>query len=195
MRSYRFPLLILGGGIILLISKVPLKPYLKAFSNNNPPQLILVLGGDIDREHVGAKMAKALKLPLILSGGSNPEHAKWLLKQAGIPSNQVELDYRAKDTLTNFTSLVDDLAAKKIDHAFIITSQDHLPRAITVGNVIAGSRGIKLTGISVSCTPNCKKESIQKQAFDLIRAITWVSTGKDLKQLSEKQWSNNLNRN
>ncbi len=190
MKLLRAEVIAILSLLIWLIGAGPLKPYRKAVLNKNSPELILVLGGDVDRERVGLDIANDLNLPLLLSGGSNPEHAKWLVKKSGIPLNRVTLDYRAKDTLTNFTSIVDELVLKQISHALLITSEDHLPRAAAVGNIVAGSRGIKLTTIPVSCFPECKKESIQKNFFDLVRAITWVATGKDPKEITKKAWQN-----
>ena len=107
MTFRRLDYLCLGAFSIWIIGSRTLKPYLDAFTSKKSPQLVLVLGGDVDREHVGVGLAKALKLPLVVSGGSNPEHALWLFEKAGISSEQASLDYRAKDTLGNFTSLVD----------------------------------------------------------------------------------------
>ena len=38
-----------------------------------PPQMILVLGGDVARERVAADLARRDGLPVLVSGGSNPE--------------------------------------------------------------------------------------------------------------------------
>ncbi len=177
------------GAIVLSIwifTYGPLRNYRKAFLVKNPAQLIFVLGGDIDREHVGTKLAYELDLPILISGGSNPEYANWILKKAGIPYNKARLDYRAKDTLENFTSLIDELSEQNLNHILLITSEDHLRRAMLIGNIIAGSRGIHLSSIGISCEPRCKKETIKKQIFDLARAIIWVCSGEDLKKLHRK---------
>ena len=171
--------------MIWLFSYGPLRNYRQTLQNQKPPQIIFVLGGDIEREYIGARLAKALDLPLLVSGGSNPEHAKWLAEKAKIAKEDLTLDYRAKDTFGNFSTLVDDLAKQKVNHALLITSEDHFSRAMMTGNVIAGSRGIRLTGISVSCKKECIKESFQKKYIDLIRSIIWVLTGKDIKKLAE----------
>ena len=109
----------------------PLKPFREAITTVEPPQRILVLGGDLDRERVGLRLAQQLELPLVVSGGSNPEYAQWLLRDAGMDQSRVVLDYRAKDTFTNFTSLVDDLKRDGVRHVYLVTSEDHLPRAMT----------------------------------------------------------------
>ena len=81
-------------------------------------------------------LAKELKLPLVISGGSNPEHANWLTNKAGLPLSRVKLDYRAKDTLSNFTSILDDLHSQRISNILLITSEDHLPRAMAISSVV-----------------------------------------------------------
>ena len=109
-----------------------------------------MLGGDADRERIGLKLARQLKLPLVVSGGTNPEYARWLMEHEGLGRSEVRLDYRAQDTLGNFTSLVDELQGEGIEHLLLVTSEDHLPRALVVGGIVSGSRGIRLTGVPVS---------------------------------------------
>jgi uncharacterized SAM-binding protein YcdF (DUF218 family) len=147
-----------------------------------PPQLILVLGGDVDRERHAAALAQELGLPVVVSGGSNPEYAQWLFEQRqGLPPGQVQLDYRARDTLSNFTSLVDDLRRARIRHALLVTSRDHMDRAMLVGRVVAGSRGIHLTPEPVDCADQCSPEGRRKIWGDGLRALVWLVTGRDLR--------------
>jgi len=147
-----------------------------------PAQLILVLGGDADRERVAAHLARSDGLPVVVSGGTNPEYATWLFREReGLPANQVRLDYRARDTLTNFTSLVDDLHQARIRHALLVTSTDHMARALLVGRIVAGSRGIHLTPVAVPCGSACVTESRAKIWGDGLRAAVWVLSGRDLR--------------
>jgi uncharacterized SAM-binding protein YcdF (DUF218 family) len=147
-----------------------------------PAQLILVLGGDADRERVAAHLARADGLPVVVSGGSNPEYATWLFREReGLPAEQVHLDYRARDTLTNFTSLVDDLRRSRIRHALLVTSTDHMARALLVGRIVAGSRGIHLTPVAVPCGSACVEERPAKIWGDGLRAAVWVLSGRDLR--------------
>ncbi|MFM9048221.1 MAG: YdcF family protein [Cyanobium sp.] len=147
-----------------------------------PPQMILVLGGDPARERVAAQLARADGLPVVVSGGTNPEYATWLFQEReGLPAGQVTLDYRAHDTLTNFTSLVDDLRQARIRHALLVTSSDHMERALLVGRIVAGSRGIHLTPVSVPCGKGCMDETQEKIWGDGLRAFVWVVSGRDLR--------------
>ena len=150
-----------------------------------PAQMILVLGGDVAREREAAALAARRGLPVVVSGGSNPEYAHWLFEQRqGLPSHQVQLDYRARDTLSNFTSLVDDLRQARIRHALLVTSSDHMDRALLVGRIVAGSRGIHLTPVPVSCADLCQPEGRRKVWGDGLRAAVWVLSGRDLKGLA-----------
>ena len=188
----------MGFGIrsLLLVSALiagvavarPLRPFAKAALTRQDPQRILVLGGDADRERIGLKLARQLKLPLVVSGGTNPEYAQWLMEHEGLGSNEVRLDYRAQDTLGNFTSLVDELQGEGIEHLLLVTSEDHLPRALVVGGIVAGSRGIRLTGVPVSCAARCRAESMGKRWGDGLRALAWVVTGRDLKHWARSRW-------
>jgi hypothetical protein len=84
--------------------------------------------------------------------------------------------------------LVDDLKRDGVRHVYLVTSEDHLPRAMTVGRLVAGSRGIRLTGVPVTCQPACREETWGKRLGDGIRALTWVITGRDLKPWALRNW-------
>ena len=147
-----------------------------------PPQMILVLGGDADREAAAARLARSDGLPVVVTGGTNPEYAQWLFEQKeGLPSRQVHLDYRARDTVSNFTSLVDDLRQARIRHALLVTSTDHMQRALLVGRIVAGSRGIHLTPVPVPCGDLCVVEGRRRLWGDGARAALWVISGQDIR--------------
>jgi len=147
-----------------------------------PPQMILVLGGDVDREKAAARLARRDGLPVVVSGGTNPEYAHWLFEQReGLPPHQVHLDYRASDTVSNFTTLVDDLRQAHIRHALLVTSSDHMERALLVGRIVAGSRGIYLTPVAVPCGDRCRPEGRRKVWGDGARALVWLLCGRDLR--------------
>ena len=174
--------MVLGVALtVWLFGPGPMAPYRRALLNRRAPELVLVLGGDVDRERVGARLARQLELPLLVSGGSNREYAKWLLQEERMNSELVTLDYRARDTLSNFTSLVDEFQSEGIQHVLLVTSENHLPRSMSVGQVVAGSRGIRLTGVPVACSADCEQEVRLKQIRDWLRAMAWVITGRDLR--------------
>ncbi|MFM7086002.1 MAG: YdcF family protein [Cyanobium sp.] len=149
--------------------------------------MILVLGGDVERERMAARLAREDALPVLVSSGSNPEYARWLFQeQEGLPASRLRLDYRAIDTVSNFTSLVDELERSRIHHALLVTSSDHMPRALLVGRIVAGSRGIHLTPVGVSCGSRCKPEGRRRIWGDGLRAMVWVVSGRDLRHWAEE---------
>jgi uncharacterized SAM-binding protein YcdF (DUF218 family) len=176
------PWAVLGLGLAGLIRASALGSLPAQFLPRSPastPQLILVLGGDVARERKAGQLAQQLRLPLLVSGGSNPEYARWLLRQEGLAPQQYQLDYRARDTVTNFTTVVDDLQRSDIRNVLLVTSSDHMDRALLVGRIIAGSRHIQLTPVTVPCGPRCEPERRSKAWRDGFRAVIWVISGRD----------------
>jgi len=171
----RWLLVLLAAGGLVVLSRGLWQPPLP------PPQMILVLGGDVERERVAGELARRDGLPVLVSGGSNPEYAHWLFGRQGLDAGRVQLDYRATDTLTNFTSIVDELKRAKVRHVLLVTSSDHMERAMLVGRLVAGSRGIGLTPVAVPCGERCQPEGWRKIWGDGARAALWVLTGRDLR--------------
>lgn len=145
-------------------------------AQTNPPEAVLVLGGAKEREEFAAEFAKQHPdLPIWISSGSNPEFSEWVFGEAGISPNRIHRDYEAVDTVTNFTTLVDDFKAQGIDSIYLITSDDHMRRAWVIGEIVMGSRGI---GIKTVAVPSGRSpESLDKVVRDAARSILWVVTG------------------
>lgn len=150
------------------------------------PQAVLVLGGETSREKFAAKFAQEHPhLPIWISSGAPREYTEWVFSEAGIALNRIHLDYRAVDTLTNFTTLVDDLKAKGITNVYLITSDYHMRRANLIGEIVLGSRGMTFRPIEIQSNPPRPEESLIKALRDGGRALIWLGTGytgTDLKQ-------------
>ncbi len=144
-----------------------------------PPEALVVLGGHEEREKFAAELAKQYpKLPIWVSSGSPQHYVKKIFTARGISGDRLHLDYQAKDTVTNFTTLVDELEAKGIDSVYLITSDNHMTRARIIGEIVFGSRGILLKPISVPS--ESPPEPIEKSVRDGARAILWLATGHTL---------------
>ena len=152
---------------------------------NLQPDAILVLGGATERERFAAKFAAQHPgLPIWVSSGSPRDYAKRVFAKAGIDKSRVHLDYQAVDTVTNFTSLVDKFQAQGIDSVYLITSDYHMRRARVIGEIVFGSRDIKLMPVPI---PTGKSpESTKKCLRDGARAILWVTTGHTGASLAQK---------
>ena len=141
------------------------------------PEAIFVLGGHEDRERFAAKLAqKHPNLPIWVSSGSPQHYVTKIFTNAGINGDRLNLDYRAKDTVTNFTSLVKELKEQGIDSVYLITSDNHMNRARIIGEIVFGTQGIILKPISVPSKDS--PEPIEKIIRDGGRSFLWLLTGK-----------------
>lgn len=143
------------------------------------PQAILVLGGStskLEREKFTANFAREHPhLPILISGGSPPRVTKQVFAKAGVDIKRLRLDYRANNTVENFTTLVDDLKKRGIKSVYLVTSDYHMRRAKIIGEIVLGSRGIDFKPITVPSETS--PEPIEKSIRDGVRAIVWVATG------------------
>ncbi|NJL62220.1 MAG: YdcF family protein [Methylacidiphilales bacterium] len=164
------------GFIIVLISIIPIRIAI-ASSQAPHPQAILTLGGGTQREVYTAEFAKYYpELDIWVSTGTPEQEARKIFQAAEIASNRLHLDYRARDTVTNFTTLVEDFKKQKIQHLYLITSDFHLPRAKAIATLVLGSRGIIFTPLSIpSDQPQESKFRILR---DSGRSIFWIVTGR-----------------
>jgi uncharacterized SAM-binding protein YcdF (DUF218 family) len=167
--------LIAAIGLGVAISYVPIRLAIAARQAPHP-QAILMLGGRPAREPFTAEFAKTHPhLRIWLSSGLGPLAAKPLFQDAGITDDRVHLDYRAVDTVTNFTTLVDDLAQHNIKHVYLITSDFHMPRSQAIATIVLGSRGIAFTPVTVPSSE--APESPIRVCRDVIRSVFWLTTG------------------
>ncbi|MDF5714039.1 MAG: YdcF family protein [Rhizonema sp. NSF051] len=169
-------LTLVGFLAILLISIIPVRLFIASYQAPQP-QAIFTLGGGQDREEFTAQFASAYSsLDIWVSSGTPDNKAREIFRAAGIPDRLVHLDYRAVDTVTNFTSLVEDFKSQNIQHLYLITSDFHMPRAKAIATLVLGSRGIAFTPISIPS--NQSKESLLHILRDSGRSILWIVTGR-----------------
>ncbi|BAU67260.1 hypothetical protein STA3757_46710 [Stanieria sp. NIES-3757] len=140
------------------------------------PEALFVLGGHEERERYAAQLAqKYPDIPIWVSSGSPEDYAERIFDRAGISRDRLHLDYRASDTVTNFTTLVDELKAQGIKSVYLITSDNHMLRARIIGEIVFGSRSIMFKPIAVPS--ESPPEPIEKTLRDGARAILWLTTG------------------
>ncbi|NEO21455.1 YdcF family protein [Moorena sp. SIO4A5] len=141
------------------------------------PQLILTLGGGIGRERFTAQFAQQHRnLDIWVSSGVPTPQAQKVFREAGIPDQQVHIDRRAIDTVTNFTSLVQDFKTHDIHHVYLITSDFHMRRSIAIAFFIFGSQGIAFTPVAI---PSQRPEESWLQVLrDVGRSVVWIITGR-----------------
>lgn len=171
--------------LLMLLTGTLWYSYKQVRSHFLQPEAVLVLGGAPVREVFAAEFAKKHPhLEIWVSSGTNPEYAEWVFSEAGIDRERLHLDYQAVDTVTNFTTLVDELKARQIESIYLITSDDHMRRAQVIGEIVLGSRGIDFKPIAV---PSGREtEPIEKAIRDGARAVLWLVTGTTGENLIEK---------
>ncbi len=167
------------GSVILamfLLSIIPMR-LARAYQQVPTPQAILTLGGGTQREEAAAQLAQSHpNMEVWVSSGSLlPREAYPLFQEFGIAKNRLHLDYRASDTVTNFTTLVNDFEQNNIQHIYIVTSDFHMPRAKAIATIVLGSRGIAFTPIPINS--NRRQESRLKILRDSGRSLLWLLTG------------------
>lgn len=182
LRLFRLITRVTSGLVVLLLFGFGFKQVEGLWRN---PEAVLVLGGAAERERFAAEFAKQHPdLPVWVSSGSNPEYAEWVFTQAGIDPDRIHLDYRAVDTVTNFTTLADYFKQSRIRSVYLITSDYHMPRAQVIGEIVLGSRGIDFHPIAVPS--NQSPEPITKVVRDAARAMLWVATGETGSDLGQR---------
>lgn len=180
----RYWIIALAGLLVIVLGMIPVRLAIAHYQAPHP-QAILTLGGGIEREQFTAQFAQAYpSLKIWVSSGIRPNKAQEIFRAAGISDQQVHLDYRAIDTVTNFTSLVQDFKNRNIQHLYLITSDFHMPRAKVIATIVLGSQGITFTPISIPS--NEPTESFVRILRDSGRSIFWVFTGRTGASLSPR---------
>ncbi|MBE9078445.1 YdcF family protein [Romeria aff. gracilis LEGE 07310] len=172
----------------LLALAAPLVWFTYGQSRLSQPHVALVLGGAPEREQFAAEFAKAHpNVEIWISSGSNPEYTEWIFNQAQIPTSQWRLDYSAVDTVTNFTTLIDELKAEQVEAVYLITSDYHMRRASVVARIVLGSQGIyfKPVAVPTQAAPN-RPETLVREFRDGARSLLWVFTGKTGSELGQR---------
>ncbi|XGV98497.1 MAG: YdcF family protein [Leptolyngbya sp. BL-A-14] len=140
------------------------------------PQAILVLGGAPKRENFAAEFARQHpEIPVWVSGGSPREYTESVFADAGVDLNRLHVDRKAVDTVSNFTTLVDQFRSRGIHSVYLITSDYHMRRACVIGELVFGSRGIDLKPVPMPSDQTT--EPLIKTLRDGARAVLWLTTG------------------
>ncbi len=141
------------------------------------PTAIVVLGGGQRREQEAAHLAHGYPaLPILISSGSAlPCLYRELTLKQGIAWSRVKVDFRAKDTLGNFTALLPYLLTDQPRKVLLVTSAGQWPRAAVLSTLIWGSRGIAVEAVPIAGAGH--EESWFKLGRDTVRALVWLGLG------------------
>jgi uncharacterized SAM-binding protein YcdF (DUF218 family) len=170
--------LVLAILTVLIISIIPVRLAI-TFHEVPMPQAIFVLGGSLSRmEFAGRFWQSHSNLDIWVSDeASYIEERRRFFQKFGVPNRQLRLDGRATDTVTNFTTLVDDFKKQNLQHIYLITSDYHMRRSMAIATIVLGSRGIVVKPLAVPSTGE-RKENLARVLRDCGRSVLWVLSGK-----------------
>jgi uncharacterized SAM-binding protein YcdF (DUF218 family) len=172
--------------LLILLSSIPVRLAIAQYQNPQP-EMILMLGGQPEREVFTAQFSQSHpKLNIWLSTGS-PE-ASHIFQTAGVSRSRIYFDCRATDTVTNFTTVVDDFKHLGIQHIYLVTSAFHMPRAKAIATIVLGSQGIAFTPVVVpDVVPAIyPPESKLRVLRDVGRSLVWMGTGRTGARLNRR---------
>lgn len=176
-RKTKHKLVGLGLAIaIALFSVIPLRIAI-AFHQTPIPQAIFVLGGDSQRMEFAAQFWRSHQdLDIWVSDfESQLNYDRLIFQKFGVPDERLRLDGTATDTVTNFTTLVEDFVEHKIQHIYLITSDYHMRRARAIASIVLGSEGIVVTPLAVPSS-GVMSESMVRVLRDCGRSLLWIFT-------------------
>ena len=165
-------------GMVLTGAIAQLRKISTTFARYPQPQAILILDGGKNRVPKAALFAQEHpRLPILISGNCSHRPAVKTTFATARLSHRVHYDLRATDTLTNFTTLVDDFSELGIHHVYLVTSTAHMGRARAIATLVFGSRGIVVTPVALPEIGEVA-ESELKSVRDRLRALLWLTTRK-----------------
>ena len=163
---------------LALFSVIPLRIAI-AFHQTPVPQAIFVLGGDGRRMEFAANLWRSHK-NLDIWVSENKQYLavyRPIAQRFGVPDEKLHLDGRATDTVTNFTTLVEDFVNQKIQHIYLITSDYHMQRSRAIATIVLGSKVIVVTPLVVPSSED-KPESLVRVVRDCGRSLFWIFTNR-----------------
>lgn len=190
-RILKIATISIAGGFLLLVGSISVRLAIAA-QQAPTPEAILVLGGGAGREEVAATLARYYTdLEVWVSSGDKPPAPAYAVFQAaGVDRDRVHLDYRATDTVTNFTTLVADWRRRDIQHLYVVTSDFHMSRAKAIAFIVLGSQGITFTPVAVPS--DRPPEELPRILRDMLRSLLWLVTRRTGASLGERL-TNTLN--
>ncbi|MDZ7958571.1 MAG: YdcF family protein [Aulosira sp. DedQUE10] len=174
----RYLLTFWGGFLAVWMTIIPAKIAIASYQAPIP-QAMFVLGGNSERMEFAAKFWQVHKdLDIWVSDFDfRLDFNRRIFQQFGVPGERLRLDGRAKDTVTNFTTLAADFANQKLQHLYLITSDYHMRRARAIATIVLGSQGITVTPIAVPTRLHVS-ESLPRVLRDCGRSLLWLFTGR-----------------
>lgn len=165
--------------LVLIIFAIKIIPgTLKANKNKDlKADTLLVLGGGIKREMLAADLlSKDKDLSVIISTGSSiPCLYRVFVKEKKIEWKRVLPNFKATDTLSNFTSILPIFKRLETKKVKVIATNGHWKRAKHLAQIVLHSNGINFEAELIDGQGH--EESTLKTKLDIARAYLWLLFG------------------
>lgn len=140
--------------------------------------VILELGGNAARLYKVLELAEEnTSAEIIISSEGSPDHVVGLLRGAGINDDRFLLDFKAWDTVTNFTETVKLIKSFKPKNLYVVTDQFHMKRSMAIANAVYFLSGIRIIPSPYMGSEPHDPEPGELIRDDRIRAWLWRLTG------------------
>mmetsp|Transcript_2176 Transcript_2176/g.2500 ORF Transcript_2176/g.2500 Transcript_2176/m.2500 type:complete len:186 (-) Transcript_2176:770-1327(-) len=141
-----------------------------------PVDLCFILGGSKRREVAALKtcLKKFPGVPIWISGPELTEDCLQVCEEEGVNPELLRIDYRAVDTLSNFTTMAPEMYKGGFKKVAIITSRYHMKRARTIASIIMPEFKVRYVPIAIMYKADSEKENLVKVWRDQIRSYLWV---------------------
>lgn len=153
--------------------------------------IILELGGNPARLYEVVAIAQAQEnTKIIVSTESSPDYVVQFLKGAGITRDRFVLDFKAWDTVTNFTKTIKLIKSYKPRKLYVVTDKFHMRRSMVIANAVYFLSGIQLIAKPYLGSEPHDPEPDKLVRDDQFRAWLWRLTGylKYFPEVKKQRW-------
>jgi len=140
--------------------------------------LILELGGNPSRMYRVIELAQQYpSAQIVISSEGSPDLVVGLLRGAGISNDRFVLDFKAWDTVTNFTHTLQLVQSYAPQVVYIVTDQFHMKRAMAIAKAVYFLRAIRLVAQPYMGSEPHPPEPSELIRYDQIRSWIWRLSG------------------
>jgi uncharacterized SAM-binding protein YcdF (DUF218 family) len=140
--------------------------------------IILELGGNAARLYKVLELASEYpEAKIIISSEGSPDHVVGLLRGAGINDERFLLDFKAWDTVTNFTETVKLIKSFHPKNLYVVTDQFHMKRSMAIATAVYFLSGMRIIPSPYMGSEPHDPEDPKYVRDDRFRAWLWRLTG------------------
>lgn len=141
--------------------------------------VILSLGGNTARNLTAAKVATEFPDAVVLvSSEGDPDGVASIYRALNVDMSRVFFDFKAWDTLTNFTLTQPWVLSHKPKKLYVVTDDFHMERSMRIGKITYLWKGVDVEERRHPSERQSEPEEWVK--WDTLRSLWWRVTGKTI---------------